>query len=140
MSLPKKCFISHSYRDSDERDRLLSLLPKGVKAFIFPPITVAPEQMVSSHLIDAILACDGLIYLNGDFSSQSFWVAFERDYALRAGKRVYSFAKGQVVLTSDTSSPMELRLFPIWAAEDTSRVLSIVETMREDRFLLRLIS
>jgi hypothetical protein len=63
MGIPQKVFISHSYRDADERDRLLSLLPRSVEPVIFPPITVAPEQVVSNHLIEAILGCAGLIYL-----------------------------------------------------------------------------
>jgi len=33
------------------------------RQIIFPQIMVPPEQMVSDKLLDAIRACDGLIYL-----------------------------------------------------------------------------
>src|SRR5215469_17039559 len=86
LNLPKKVFISHAYKDAGARKRLLRLLPRGVESFVFPAINVPPEQMVSENLLDAITVCDGLIYLEGGHSEESFWVALERDYALRLGK------------------------------------------------------
>jgi hypothetical protein len=38
-------------------------LPTGVTPFVFPPITVKPEEFVSDPLIDAVINCEGLIYL-----------------------------------------------------------------------------
>src|SRR5690242_12395462 len=90
LGLPKKCFISHSFKDAEPRQELLAQLPRDVEPFVFPPIVVQPDQMVSDKLLDAIRACDGLIYLQGGASAQSFWVALERDYALRVGKSVYA--------------------------------------------------
>ena len=87
--LPPKCFISHAYADGIARDSLIKSLPSGVEAVVFPPITVQPDQFVSNRLIESLLSCDGLIYLAGGASDSSFWVAFERDYALRAGKQVF---------------------------------------------------
>ena len=91
IGLPQKCFISHSYKDAGARERLLAQLPKGVEPFVFPPIVVFPEEMVSNKLLDAINACSGLIYLQGGASTQSFWVALERDYALRQRKPVFRY-------------------------------------------------
>src|SRR5262249_34660759 len=90
LGLPHKCFISHSLQDTDARGRMLAHLPKSVEPFIFPPITLPPDRMVSTELITAILESDGLIYLKGGVSASSFWVAFERDYAQRAGKEVFA--------------------------------------------------
>lgn len=99
-------FISHSYKDSAIRDMMIAQMPEGVEAFIFPPIDVEPHQLVSNELIKALLQCDGLIYIDEAFSSQSFWVALERDYALRAGKTVYGFRsnKSNPVISPETDS------------------------------------
>lgn len=90
-TLPAKCFISHAYADAAVRDALIERLPSGVTPFVFLPITVEPEAFVSDPLIDAVLDCDGMIYLRGGASDRSFWVALERDYALRVGKKVFAF-------------------------------------------------
>src|SRR5262249_39658098 len=91
--------------------RLLSSLPDSVQPIVFPPITARPDQMVSSELIRAILQCKGLIYLMGGASERSFWVALERDYALRSGKLVYSFDPATVAISRDTSKPLDLQVF-----------------------------
>ncbi|MCI0713350.1 MAG: hypothetical protein L0154_24555 [Chloroflexi bacterium] len=70
---------------------MLELLPSEVEPYIFPPINASPLEFVSNSLIGAVLACDGMIYLNEGFSERSFWVAFERDYALRSQKNVYAY-------------------------------------------------
>src|SRR4030095_17207327 len=88
--LPPKCFISHAYADAIARDTLIRSLPGDVEAIVFPPFVVQTDQFVSNRLIESLLACDGLIYLTGGASDRSFWVAFEGDYALRAGKQVFS--------------------------------------------------
>lgn len=110
---PKKVFISHSYKDSDARQRLLAQLPRDVEPFVFPPITVPPEKMVSPWLLDAIRSCAGLIYLKGRASADSFWVALERDYALRQGKPVFAFDPANGSLTPDTSAPMTLSVHTV---------------------------
>lgn len=89
--LPNRCFISHAYADATARDTLIKRLPTGVTPFVFPPITVKPEEFVSDPLIGAVLNCDGLIYLRGGASDHSFWVALECDCALIAGKPVFVF-------------------------------------------------
>jgi hypothetical protein len=59
MSLPEKCFISHSYADAVARERLISSLPDGISPFVFPPIQAKPHEFVSKPLIEAILGCEG---------------------------------------------------------------------------------
>jgi hypothetical protein len=66
MPLPAKCFISHSYADTAARERLLRILPDSVMPLVFPPIQARPDEFVSKPLIEAILDCDGLIYLRGE--------------------------------------------------------------------------
>jgi hypothetical protein len=90
--------------------------------------------MVSNHLIETILSCDGLIYLRGGASADSFWVAFERDYAIRAGKRVFSFDPMSGMLVRDRSKALDLAVFPIWGASDTERVVKMIEFMRDKRY------
>ena len=36
-------------------------------------ITVTPDQVVSNRLVQALLDCDGLIYIRGGHSDRSFW-------------------------------------------------------------------
>ena len=68
IKMPKKCFISHSYKDTEYVNLLLKMLPHMVKPIIFPPINVTPDQMVSNNLVKAILDCEGLVWLDGGFS------------------------------------------------------------------------
>ena len=90
-SLPRHCFMSHSYRDEDSLEALRTSIPREVQPYVFPPITASPDQFVCTALIDAILSQEGLIYLLGGHSAESFWVAFERDYGLRSTRKVFSF-------------------------------------------------
>lgn len=134
LGLPKKVFISHSYQDSNARERLLAMLPKSIEPYIFPPIKLPPEQMISDKLLDAIRACDGLIYLQGGASAQSFWVALERDYALRQGKPVFAFNMATHILSRDTSPALMLNVFISASQRDNYAALRIVEIMRQRYF------
>jgi hypothetical protein len=110
-------------------------LPDKWEPFVFPPLTVSPNEMVSSNLIGSILAQDGLIYLQGGFSAQSFWVAFERDYALRAGKPVYSFNPDTSAFERDHSAPLGLPAFASYSRQDRSKVRQIATVMARERFV-----
>jgi len=132
--LPAKCFLSHSYADVATRDRLILELPPHVEAVVFPPITVEPDQFVSNQLIGALLDCDGLIYLRGGRSAQSFWVAFERDYALRAGKQVFAADPVTFDLTRDVESPLDLAAFASYHRDDAPRVREIADYMTRERY------
>jgi hypothetical protein len=89
--------------------------------------------MVSNKLINAILGCQGLIYVAGRYSSKSFWVAFERDYALRAGKPVFSFDPEQGRIEADTSEPLRLPIYPEFSYADNKRITRILQFMEKKR-------
>lgn len=133
LDLPAKCFVSHSYKDETARAHLLDALPALVEPFIFPAIDASPDQMVSNELVSSILSCPGLIYLEGGASAASFWVAFERDYALRAGKRVYAFNPSTRTLRRDTAEPMDLAVFPSYARLDEGIVDRVLSFMQDQR-------
>ena len=133
IPLPAKCFISHSYADTAARERLLRILPASVEPLIFPPIQAKPDEFVSKPLIEAILACDGLIYLRGGASDRSFWVAFERDYALRSGKPVFCYDVGRSELSPDTDKPLDLAMFPSYHGGDRERVRQICQFLDKKR-------
>jgi hypothetical protein len=134
VTLPRKCFISHAYHDAKVRDRLIASFPPHVEPFVFPPITVSPDQLVSTPLIEALLACDGVVYLRGGASDASFWVAFERDYALRAGKPVFSADADTLKLTVHAGSPLDLATYASYQSQsDKDRVREIVTFMRRER-------
>jgi TIR domain len=133
IPLPAKCFISHSYADTAARERLLRILPASVEPLIFPPIQARPDEFVSKPLIEAILACDGLIYLRGGASDRSFWVAFERDYALRSGKPVFCYDVGRSELSPDTGKPLDLAMFPSYHGRDRERVRQICQFLDKKR-------
>jgi hypothetical protein len=132
-SLPAKCFISHSYADAAARERLICLLPDSVSPFVFPPIQATPDEFVSKPLIEAILSCEGLIYLRGGASDQSFWVAFERDYALRSGKAVFWYDIGTSELSPCTDRALDLAVFPSYNHRDSARVRQICQFLDKER-------
>ena len=132
-TLPAKCFISHAYADAAARDAFIESLPSGVAPFVFPPITVQPDEFVSDPLINAVLDCDGLIYLRGGASDHSFWVALERDYALRAGKQVFAFDTATFELTRDTGAPLDLAAFTSYQHQDAGQVRQIVDYLNQKR-------
>lgn len=135
VKLPKKCFISHAYADAAVRDRLIASLPDSVQAYIYPPISVAPDQLVSNPLIESLLDCDGLVYLSGGYSEQSFWVAFERDYALRAGKQVFSADPNTLEIAPHLGSALDLAAFASYHRNEALRVRQIADFLsRERRF------
>lgn len=130
---PGKYFISHSYRDAGVRDYLLTLLPDGVEPFVLPPINVSPLQFVSDALIGSLLTCDGMIYVNEGFSARSFWVAFERDYALRTGKPVYAYVPSRDSIFLHRAPPLDLAIFTSYSHRERDRVIPILSMMREQR-------
>jgi hypothetical protein len=132
--LPPKCFISHAYADAIARDGLIKSLPSSVEAVVFPPITVQPDQFVSNRLIESLLSCDGLIYLTGGASDRSFWVAFERDYALRAGKPVFSADVHTLKITKHTGNALDLAVFASYHREDRSRVREVADFLNGKRY------
>jgi TIR domain len=133
-SLPRKCFVSHSYKDAEICKRLLAKLPEDIEPFHFPPITVRPEELVSNDLISAILNCDGLIYLDGGNSARSFWATFERDYAIRTGKLVFTADPVTLTVRPHTSAALDLPVFADHTHRDYDRIRRILDFMRHERF------
>jgi hypothetical protein len=133
-SLPRKCFVSHSYKDAETCERLLAKLPENVEPLLFPPIMVHPEELVSNDLISAILNCDGLIYLDGGNSARSFWVAFERDNAIRTGKLVFAANPDTLTVRPHTSAALDLPVFASHSHRDYDRIRRILDFMRHERF------
>lgn len=131
---PGTYFISHSYKDAKIRDRMIKKLPKGIKPYIFPPISVSPKEFVSNKLIEAIMDCQGLIYLDGGYSSKSFWVAFERDYAMRAKKKVYSYNPENNSFAISERLLLDLQVFVSCTRADREIVNKVIEHMRMERF------
>ena len=131
--LPRRLFISHAYADQAVCDRLIAVLPADAETIIYPPIVVPPQEMVSTPLIRALRDCDGLIYLKGGASDRSFWVAFERDYALRMGKPVFEADPNTMVVTRTTEKPLQLPVFASYHRADRDRVTQVCNFMREER-------
>jgi hypothetical protein len=131
--LPKKCFISHAYSDSEVCNRLIAKLGHRTKPILYPPITVPPNQLVSTPLIDALVSCDGLIYLSGGQSDRSFWVAFERDYALRLQKPVFSADPVTLEVTRCVDPPLDLAAFASYSRTDRNRVRDVCDFLKRER-------
>lgn len=131
--LPARCFVSHAYADAQACNALIERLQTDVAPIVFPPITVKPDEFVSDPLIDAVLGCDGLIYLRGGASDRSFWLALERDYAIRAGKQVFAFDPATGELTPDPRPALDLAAFAAYHHADASRVQRIADHLNQRR-------
>lgn len=131
-SLPRRCFISHSYKDNALVAKLIRRLPRRVEPYIFPPIEVSPDRRVSDDLVAAILECPGLIYIESENARNSVWVSFERDFAIRAKKPVFSFNAGKIRI--DRSAPLDLNVYPIYSPRDRDRVGEVMSFMRTRHF------
>ena len=129
-----KWFVSHSYADADFLDSLLASLPAQAEPVVFPPIKVAPEDFVSNRLISSILDSDALVYIDGGHSQESFWVAFERDYACRSGKPVYRFDPTSNVLKRDSEGPLDLATFASYQRADDARIRKALTYLRRERY------
>ena len=87
----RKWFVSHSYQDAAAVEALRTCLPRTVEPFVFPPIEVKPDEAVSDSLVQSMGDCDGLIFIASPVSEASFWVNFERRFAIRIHTDVVSF-------------------------------------------------
>jgi hypothetical protein len=129
-----RLFVSHAYLDATVVERIVAALPPSVDAVLFPRVDAAPDQAVSDGLIDTILSCEALLYLTGGRSERSFWVAFERDYALRAGLRVFRAEPETDDVTEDAGTPLDLVIDSAYAPEDEARVKPILEYLKSERY------
>jgi hypothetical protein len=132
--LPAKCFISHAYADADLLQSFREVLPRGVEPFIFPAINIPPDQRVSDDLVRAILDCPGLIFLTSPASASSFWVTFERDYALRAQKEVFAYDPLARRLSRYRERPRDMPIFTSYSRKDARSTVQIMDFMRSKRY------
>lgn len=137
LRYPPTCFISHSYKDADAGyvEQLLKHLPPSVIPLIFPPITVSPEQRVSDDLVRAVLSCGGLIYITSQNSSESVWVSFERDLAIRNRLSIFSFDPKTELISVDHGGPLPLNVFSSYAHADEDKVFKVTGFMSKERSL-----
>jgi hypothetical protein len=126
-------FISHAYADHPLIPALTARLPASARPVVFPPIEVAPDQRVSDDIIKAIEKCRGLIRLGGDASARSFWVAFERDYALRRKKEVFDFDVSTGAFHADQSQPPKLPIYASCKRQDQPKVKHLQEWLEANR-------
>lgn len=131
-ALPAKCFISHGFRDQNGLAALRARLPWYVEPRIFPEVAETPDDTVSEQLIGAILDCPGLVYIATDNSLSRPYVSFERDYAARAGRKVYRFEEGKFV--RESGRPLSLNVFASYHRADREKVRSIQEFMARRHF------
>src|SRR5262249_35006174 len=103
------------------------------RLILFPRAEPDPSHAVSEGIVTQILACDALIYVVEGASASSFWVSFERDYALRAGRPVYAYSPIADVLIRDTSRPLDLDLRVMFHREDEKRIATLFEWMKTQR-------
>ena len=129
-----KCFVSFAYEDYQYIDKLKSTLKGYANLFIFPPINVPPEKMVSNNLLSAIRESDSLIYFDGGKSNKSPWVTLERDYALRSNLEVFSFNVESEEIIRDNSKPIDLPVYISYSRFDRNRIDKILEFMRRKRY------
>jgi hypothetical protein len=129
-----RCFVSHSYKDNVATTALTKAMQGRAKLVVFPPITVAPESMVSTELLSTIRKCDSLVHILGGESAASGWVVLERDYAVRSGLDVYSFDPNTGSIQLDRSGSMNLPVFPSYLHEDHETVVEILKIMAERYF------
>ena len=108
--LPNRCFVSHAYTDAAVLADMQALLPPDVELDVFPWEDPNPERAVSDGIVERIRASDGLIYLRRGASQESGWVFFERDFALRAGKPVFSFDPASGDFRDETRAPQKLEV------------------------------
>jgi hypothetical protein len=132
--LPDRVFISHAYDDQAAVDRLRKKLPARVSGVIFPPRRdPKPWEAVSEGIVPAIRECQGLIWIAGGASARSFWVEFERDYALRSGLSVFRFHPASEKLDKTSASPLPLRVEVFVSEDGLQRAAALLKWMKEER-------
>ena len=133
QDLSGRCFISHSYADSGAVEQLREHLPKKTEPVIFERVQPDPTNAVSDGIIPVLLDCDTLIYLERGQSANSFWVSFERDYALRSGLDVFAYDPYSNKLRKDEDEPLELNVSTFFHQNDRENVDALVNWMRDKR-------
>jgi hypothetical protein len=105
-----------------------------VSLVVFPRITKSPEERVSDDLVQAVLACPGLIYVSTHFSA-SFWVEFEREIALRSNRAVFEFDPETDRIEVCEAEPREVRVTAVLAPADGAYVREVSRWLKTERNL-----
>ena len=133
QQLSGRCFISHAYADSESVENLVEMLPAEAEPVIFERVRPDPLNAVSDGIVSTIMDCDFLVYLERGESARSFWVAFERDFALRSGRGVFAFDPGTGSLRKDESEPLSLNVSAFYHENDAEAVEALFDWMRTNR-------
>ena len=133
-SVSGRCFLSHSFADEEEVNAVAARLEEaGATTEIFKLREPNPNTPVSDEIIPTILSCQNLVYLTGGESEKSFWVQFEKDYALRSKLSVYAADPQRDELYAVQEDPMELRIHTLYHRADGDRTDRLFKWMREER-------
>ncbi len=133
-SVTGRCFLSHSFDDKDEVEMIAARLEQaGAQTKIFELEEPNPDTPVSNKIIPTILDCDNLVYLLGGESSKSFWVRFEKDFALRSGLNVYAADAATDRLYKVEEKPLRLRIRTVYHRSDNELADRLFDWMRENR-------
>lgn len=133
-SVSGRCFLSHSFADEEEVNAVAARLEQaGATTRIFALEEPNPDTPVSDRIIPAILECENLVYLRGGESEKSFWVRFEKDYALRSGLTVYAADPQMDALYAVQEKPVDLRIRTLYHRADDACTDRLFKWMREDR-------
>lgn len=84
--------------------------------------------------MEVIRSCSGLIILSGEHSRASFWVAFEREIAIRAGLAVYLWDPDRNALDLDRKGRTNLSVFLSHANRDRDAALYVASHMEQRSF------
>lgn len=131
-SIASPCFISHSYKDTDVR-RVIQALPRGVRPIVFPPIDLSPSEFVSEHLIAALDRAKSVLVVDSPSSRQSFWVAFERHYAMQRRKRLFRYDSETNSIRLDDEPVRDLPIFASFQHRDEIVVKAVLTWLRKKR-------
>jgi hypothetical protein len=129
-------FISYSYKDENELPQLKKILrAKSVIPSPFKPIEVTPSEMVSNELIESIIGCQSLIYIDTPNSQKSHWVTLEKEYARHIHKKVFAYEPQTGRLEEDRKQATNFPVYPSYVHRvDNKKVQFILEFMRNKRF------
>lgn len=132
-TLPSRVFISHAFADVDAVADLVGRLPESVTPEIFAKQEADPTRAVSNGILPRILECEGLVYLTRGASQRSFWVSFERDYALRAGRQVFRWDPLTESLTRDRGRPHSLGIEIVFHASARAATEDLLHFVNVER-------
>jgi len=130
---PDTVFVSYMFEAPETRDRIVSALPLGVTYWVPTEELVGPKDLVSTAIIARIRGSGALVFSADPVTWASWWVPFECDVALRAGKPVLALDPPEGRFYEYLGSPLDVPTVAFWVAADESQVLPILHHMVDDR-------